>query len=97
MKDYLDWKDEDFINQFFTDIIEKIVDDRIKKLNFDRKVAATVVSFASGYATIKLNDNLAVSISNVKVRDGLTLSANDQVYVTFINGSSSNFFVDLKK
>ncbi len=96
MKDYLDWKDEDFINQFFVDIIEKIVDDRIKKLNFDRKVAATVVSFADGYATIKLNDNLA-SISNVKVRDGLTLSVDDQVYVTFINGSSSNFFVDLKK
>lgn len=79
-----------------TEVFRKIVQQELAKAEFDRKLPATIVSVGSGVANIKLNGG-DTEISNVKVRDGLTLSPNDEVYVTLIRNSATNMFIDLKK
>ena len=78
-------------------IIEEIIDGKLKKARFDRKFPAIVSSTPSGgYCDIQLQGSTN-SISNVKIRDGLTIAYSDEVYITAINGSLNNIFIDLKK
>ena len=79
------------------DIIRDIVKQEIKKIKADRKYRATIVqNNGDGTANIKLQDGTNI-ISNVKIREGLSLFADDEVYITAINGSLNNIFIDIKK
>lgn len=79
-----------------TEVFRKIVQQELAKAEFDRKLPATIVSVGTGVADIKLMGG-NTTISNVKVRSGLTLSVGDGVYVTLIGNSATNMFIDLKK
>lgn len=97
-KEYINeipFDDSNFID-YFKNIIKEVVRDEMKKLKFNRKVVAKVVSVGVGVANIQLLDS-SNTISNVKVRDGLTLDIDDYVYVEAINGSLNNIFIDIKK
>lgn len=91
MLDFSNPKTSYIMNKYVSDLIEE----KLKSLPFNRSVRAVVVSVGSGVATVKLLDS-DQQIPNIKVRDGLSLSPDDNVYLTLINGSLNNMFVDLK-
>lgn len=98
MSDYLrefDFSDPQ-VAKMFVDVIKEIVQKEIVNLKFNRMYPATVVGTGSGTADIQLMGS-TTTISGVKVRDGLTVINGDEIYVTAINGSLNNMFVDVKK
>lgn len=78
------------------EIIDKIVENKLKKLGFNKKYPAVVTAVGSGVATIKLMNGNA-EISNVKVRNGVLVNVGDEVYVEAINGSLNNIYIDFNK
>lgn len=88
--------DDPKIAEEFLEIIEDLIDRKIRNLSYDRKIVAQIVSVGSGVASVKLLGGDEI-IPNVKVRDGLSLSPNEFVYCTAINGSLNNLFIDVKK
>lgn len=81
----------------YVKIVREIVQQEIRKASFNRSIQAVVASTpAGGACDIKLL-NEGNTITGVKIRTGLTISMGDEVYVTFINNQSSNFFIDFKK
>jgi len=94
-KQELDWGNPKTVDLFLK-LVDKYIEKQIKTLKFDRKLPATIVSVGSGVANIKLLGS-GTEIPSVKIRDGLSLSPNDEVYITLINGESNNMFIDVKK
>jgi hypothetical protein len=82
--------------QLLSDIIREIIQQEIKKAPFNFMMSAIVTNVGSGVADVQLT-NSGNTITNVKNKTGETLLANDEVYVEFINGSNSNFYIALKK
>ena len=75
--------------------INNKIQNYISKLPFNRMIRATVDSVGSGVADITLLDSSTI-IPNVKIRDGLSLSPTDEVFVTVINNNINNMFIDIK-
>lgn len=67
----------------------------VKNANFNKYTRATVQYINGDYANIKIG-NSTTTIYNVKIRDGLALKVDDEVYVMYINGNSNNMFIDSK-
>jgi hypothetical protein len=79
-----------------TVIIDELIDKKLKKLLFDRHYVATVVSTPlNGKADIKLASGSNI-ITGVKIRNGLSVSNGDTVYLLAINGSLNNLIIDFK-
>jgi hypothetical protein len=87
--------DPNFVN-FLYQMMEEIADKKVKHLPYDRRVIAKVTTVGSGVASIKFLDSDDV-VSNVPVRDGLSLTADDYVEVVFGNNSLVNYFIDRKR
>lgn len=82
----------------FQKIIRDIVHQELKKAQFNRMLPAKVTTGGSATVDIQLLiDGTPTSITGVKNKTGLTLVTNDEVYVEFINNSSSNIYVAIKK
>jgi len=80
-------------------IIKELIQKEIQNLPYNKSVVAVVASTPTGIGgtcSIKLL-NEGNTITLVKIRSGLSLTFGDEVYVTFINNASSNFFIDFKK
>lgn len=78
-------------------LFREIAKQEIRDAGFDRSVEALVASTPySGSCDIQLLSEGDI-ISGVKIRNGLTVTTGDEVYVKFIKNSSSNFFIDEKK
>ena len=80
----------------FLKVIREMIQQEVKKLNYNRSIVAIVTSTptgAGGTCDIKLL-NEGNTITAVTIRSGLTIAKDDYVYVTFINNQSSSFFVD---
>jgi len=97
----MDYKEEiSFENilatQLILEYIDKQIEKKIKALKFDRKIPAKVINVGTGVADIQILGSQQ-TITNVKIRDGLTLNVNDEVYITCINGSLNNIFIDVRK
>jgi hypothetical protein len=87
--------------RFVSDFIELIKDIVRKEINnapFNKSIVGKITAVAADGLTadVQLLNSLN-TITGVKVRSGLTLAAGDFVYVTFLNSSPTNFFIDLKK
>jgi hypothetical protein len=78
------------------EIIDYLIEKKIKKLKFDKHYSAKVVAVYYGTADISLYDSTNI-IKNVKVKDGLSLNVGDEIYVLAINGSLNNLIIDIKK
>ena len=83
------------IAEKLNEYIDNKIQNYIKKLQFNRMIRATVDSVGSGVADITLLDSSTI-IPNVKIRDGLSLSPTDEVFVTVINNNINNIFIDIK-
>jgi hypothetical protein len=82
----------------FQKLIRDIVQQELKKARFNRMLPAKVISVGSGTADIQfLSDGTPTTITGVKDKTGVTLNVNDEVYVEFINNSSSNIYIAIKK
>lgn len=93
----VNFDDPKFIKKFM-ETIEEMIDKKIRIASFHRSVEATVASTpAGGKCDIYLNGDNTVTITNVNIRPGLTISMGDSVYVLYQNNSKTNFFIDMKK
>ena len=80
-------------------LIEKMIDKKLKNLRYNKMIPAKVINVGSGVADVILYDAVSSTptLTSVKIRDGITLISNDEVYLTAINGSLNNLFIDVKK
>jgi hypothetical protein len=78
------------------ELIEKLINAKLKILKFDKHYSAKVVTVYSGTADISLYDSTYI-IKNVKIKNGLSLNVGDEIYVLAINGSLNNLIIDIKK
>jgi hypothetical protein len=82
----------------FQRLIRDIVQQELKKARFNRMLPAKVTTGGTSTVSIQLLiDGTPTTITGVKNKTGLTLVTNDEVYVEFINNSSSNIYVAIKK
>ena len=79
-----------------SEIIDYLIEKKMKKLKFDKHYSAKVIAVYSGTADISLHDSENI-INSVKIKEGLSLSVNDEIYVLAINGSLNNLIIDIKK
>ncbi len=78
-------------------VIEDLVIKLMKKHNKDgRHYSAKIISVSGERANIAMFDSDLI-VQNVKVREGLTVSENMEVYILAINGSVNNLLVDFSK
>jgi len=67
----------------------------ISKAPYNKCSRATVQFVNGDFANIKFGTS-TTTIYNVKIRDGLVLKVDDEVYVLYINGNSNNMIIDSK-
>lgn len=73
------------------ELIDKLIDKKLKHLKFCRVESAKILLVhGNGKADIGFEDGNDTIIQNVKIREGLTVSQNDQVYIMLYNNSASN-------
>lgn len=91
-KSQLPMDDPKFTN-YLLELIEEMIDKKLKKAPFTYSKMAKVINVGTGVADIQIL-NSTNTITGVKLRKGLTVSVNNIVWVTFINNSNVNFFID---
>lgn len=82
--------------KFMQDIIQKEVRKEISKMQLPKSWAATVVSVSGSNAVVQLA-GIATSLSEKKNKTGVTLVANDEVYLYSPTGELSNSYINVKK
>lgn len=75
--------------------IKSVIETKGKKFRFNRQIRGTVKLINGDKCTITLLDSTE-EITNVKIRKGLDLKVNDEIFVTVINNSLSNLIIDTK-
>jgi hypothetical protein len=93
--------DDRYMTKLIMDELQLYINKLITKAQYDKHLQAIVVSIPSpGLADISLLTPLSatpVTIPNVKVRNNVYVDVDDEVYVTAINGSLNNIFIDFNK
>jgi hypothetical protein len=93
-----------YIIKLFRDEIKKIVEEELQTIQYDKVTQAVIASTPTktGFADIVLNGvvgNLDMTkvIPNVRVRPGLRVKQNNEVYVKVLNSNTNNLCIDLVK
>jgi hypothetical protein len=77
-------------------IISSLIKKELKNQKYCRLESAKILNVFNGRADIGFADSDTV-IQNVKIREGLNVSNNDEVYIMLINNSASNLLVFERK
>jgi hypothetical protein len=74
--------------------VDILINERLKNLSFNRYIEAKVtVDHENDTYDVLYNNQ---TITNVKVRAGLSLTVGDIVYIMIPNNQFSNLFIDLQ-
>jgi len=84
--------------KLFKEIIQEMIRQEARNLPYNRMISAKVITAdnVAKTADIQIFED-GTTIANVNNKSGETLSTNDEIYLELINGSSSNFYIALKK
>lgn len=91
-KTQLPFDDPRFVDML-KELIEEMVDKKIKKAPFNYSKMAKVIATGTGTADIQIL-NSSNTITGVKLREGLSVSIGDVVWITFRNNSNVSFYID---
>lgn len=83
--------------QYFTDLIRKIVQQELKKLNTIKTYPATVTAVNGSLADVQIAGDSTTTLEDLKNKTGETLNISDEVYVFALNNNLSNSYIAIKK
>lgn len=89
-------KDNSF-SDFLQEFIDKRIELKLAKLQFDRSYHGKVVAVNGGLIDVKLAGDSNTIITGLKNKSGETLIINDEVIMTAINNNLNNLVITIKK